>query len=181
MTHKILLAAAGAAAMLFGAQTFALSLTPADATCSGDASPPQDAVFLSAVCNATGLSLQYKDDGSEEGPFAGSYSVEYFNTPQDPSDATLTWNGAGVISCPTCWLVVKGGNQDPQFYGFNLGSWNGMESIVLTGFWPQQGAISHVSIWSDGGDEDVPEPGSLALLGLGLMGLGFSRRRFLKK
>jgi hypothetical protein len=53
-----------------------------------------------------------------------------------------------------------------------------VEDIVLTGFWPNGGAISHVSIWGapedgeeNGGEENgggVPEPGTIALFGVGL-------------
>jgi hypothetical protein len=37
--------------------------------------------------------------------------------------------------------------------------------------------ISHGVLYGMGDDNDVPEPGTLALLGLGLLGLGISRRR----
>jgi hypothetical protein len=37
--------------------------------------------------------------------------------------------------------------------------------------------ISHGVLYGMGDDNDLPEPGTLALLGLGLLGLGISRRR----
>jgi hypothetical protein len=49
---------------------------------------------------------------------------------------------------------------------------------VLTGFWPAQGAISHVSIYTNG-NARVPDGGAtLLLLGIGLSGLAAARRWF---
>lgn len=129
------------------------------------------------------LELLYKQNvgGSEAGSFADFYSTEFFNSPTDPQDGTLTWGGPSAISCPACFLAVKDGNQNPSYYFYDLSGWNGTDTIELVGFWPQQGAISHFSIWGyDGGDGDggdgggdgdggnVPEPGILALFGAGL-------------
>jgi hypothetical protein len=44
--------------------------------------------------------------------------------------------------------------------------------------WTKDGGLISLPIGGD--DDDVPEPGTLALLGLGLLGLGVSRRRLSK-
>jgi hypothetical protein len=70
----------------------------------------------------------------------------------------------------------------------NAGSWVWYKSdgftgsITLPGFDPVSNkfGISHYSLFNTGDgdlDFDAPEPGTLALLGLGLIGLGFTRRR----
>lgn len=60
-------------------------------------------------------------------------------------------------------------------YSFT-GAWN-MGDFLNQNDQPRN--ISHISLWARApqGDNNVPEPGSLALLGFGLAGLGLARRR----
>jgi hypothetical protein len=137
---------------------------------------------------ADDLILYYKSDvsgtsgtGSDSGFFAGSYNTTFSNDADDPEDALIEHISGAFISCPECYLAIKDGSSDPNYYFYDLASWNGLDDIELQDFWPEKGAISHISIWGredgGGGDDEIPEPGILFLMGAGLMGLGYARRR----
>lgn len=129
------------------------------------------------------------DPVTEEGSFRYSYTTQFgfvnSDSATDPSSARITYNGEPDpwIQCPECYLVVKDGAQDPAQYLFDLGYetnsgiWDGRQTIEMTDFWPDQGAISHVAIWWSEQERQVPVPGTLALLGLGLLVLSFAQMR----
>ena len=163
----------------------ALSLPP------GPSNPAAEISTIESVFSVMPglLSLLYKNDvgeGEKDGaPFDPWYETTYANTPDDPSGATIAWQGMGMdpsISCPECYLFVKGGrSQDPNVYIFNLGTaadlalWNGTDDLVLENFWPAQGAISHVAIY--GFVSEIPVPAAFWLFGTALIGfIGISRR-----
>lgn len=194
---KILLAAL-AALVLTAVPAQALMLTP---TTSGMLSGNLGAANCEPGCvydafgllNDGSLSLLYKadvgrDDNDPRGPaptaysgtFAGSYTTVFSNTEFDPSNATISYVAPmPAIVCGTCYLVIKDGNQTPSYYFYNLSlapGWNGNDDIIMSGFWPGDGAISHVAIWG-ASTASVPEPGLLALMGIGLTGMGIGLRR----
>jgi hypothetical protein len=166
--------------LAFSTHAVALSVDPTDAVLFGNetANPAILSIVEPYVAPAT---LQYKANvgSGEEGPLAGSYSTTFLNTPTDPSGATIAYTGGDIVG-PNAWLLVKDGAQEPAWYLFDLTDlgWNGMETLELSGFWPQQGAISYVALY--GNAERVPEPATMLLLGFGLLGLGGLKRRFKK-
>jgi hypothetical protein len=138
---------------------------------------------VETIFGTTGLSELYKSDedggltGSDSGPYAGSYATWFYNSVGDPGNALLFYTGGPDIDCPSCYLAIKDGNSTPGYYFYDLSAWNGTETISMEDFWPGRGAISHISIWGRTTTTNVPEPSTMALLGLGLLAVGFAQRR----
>lgn len=142
------------------------------------------------LTNDGSLSLLYKADFNENeggpalaptytGTFAGSYTTAFSPATEDPTNALIEYIlNSPAIGCPSCYLAIKDGNNTPSYYFFDLSAWNGTETLDLRNFWATgRGAISHVSIWGVASSTSVPEPGTIGLLGLGLLGFAAARRR----
>jgi hypothetical protein len=177
---KLSLATVLALGMTFSAQ--ALSITPATANIATGNQTSQSQINT-AIAPLIGSATElYKQNvgGPEVGSLAGSYTTTFNNTPLDPADATITYNGGSIVG-PTAYLLVKDGNQTPAWYLFDLTAlgWDGIDTLNLTDFWPANGAISHVTLYgTTGPGTSVPDAGStLALLGCAIGSIGLIRRK----
>ena len=178
---KVLLGVLSVALMtsgMFATNAFSYTITPADFEYKGtkqQAYPSwfDDKSFLykAAVGN------QDDPNVSEEGTLRDSYTTVFDENPLDPSKAAITYDLTNSwVDGDTKWLLVKDGNQDPAWYLFDISDWDGTETLELLGFWPQNGAISHVAIYGVA----APIPGAVWLLGSGILGLVGIRRKFRK-
>ncbi len=138
------------------------------------------------VGTSTELVLYYKQDfgGGESGIFSDNYETSFtgFDSSGEPTGADIIHDIGDLvsISCPECYLVVKdGSNGNPSQYIIDLASWNGLDTLSLSGFWDGSGvagAISHVAIYGD--VSAVPVPAAIWLFGTALIGLvGFGKRK----
>lgn len=162
----------------------ALSITPATMPqwtgVENGTSKMFDEIAGKGITLGTEIYKQDQGAGSDAGSLAGYYTTTFFDTPTDPSGATIaqTVAGAPAPSVIAKYLLVKDGKHSPAWYLFDLEAlgWDGMETLSLTTFWPGGGAISHVSL--HGARTSVPDGGATAaLLGLGMLGLAAIRRK----
>ena len=136
------------------------------------------------VGSSSELVLYYKQDfgGGETGFFSDNYETTFTGAvSSEPTGADIVHDIGDLVSinCPECYLVVKdGANGDPSQYIIDLSTWNGLDTLSLSGFWDGSGvagAISHVAIYGD--VSAVPVPAAIWLFGTALIGLVWFDKR----
>ena len=139
------------------------------------------AVIDSKIAATVGSTIaDYKDNtgGSEEGTFSGSYKTTYGIAGLLTESFEITYTGGSFISGGPIYLLVKDGTASPNWYLYDITGWDGKEKIQGQGFFPNQGGISHVAIYGNGGTTNVPDAGTtIALLGAALAGTSYLRRK----
>ena len=144
---------------------------------------PMDADQVEFIVGYNGdLTEVYKQNvrGAEERSFAGSYTTAFSVS---NGTATITYDGAPklLITGAPIYAVAKDGQNAPFSYVWDITGWNGTEQIKMENLWPDQGEISHVSIFTGDRRVTVPDGGaSVAMMGLALGVLSFGRR-FIRK
>ena len=112
----------------------------------------------------------------DEYALAGSYETTWLPTGQKEY-GFVDYVGGDYVAAPA-YLLAKDGAAGWFFYDLTALGWTGTERISLGQLWPNQGEYSHISIYGTKGTSVlIPEPGTMILLGLGLLGVGIVARK----
>jgi hypothetical protein len=113
----------------------------------------------------TGWTLSDKNDDSN-----GDGVINFITAPNN-GNKSGTWAIDTLAGLDNVVITLKAGN------GFGAFLLDLTTNDPLSGTWSSGKGLSHASIYYNGAPTKVPEPSTLALIGLGLLGFGIVRRR----
>ena len=151
--------------------------------------PFEDQIDVNGTFQADDIGFLYDPDPwTEVGEITADGTDGYLTATSDAGWGNIPNSGTYAIDA-SFWDVyeyavismhIGGGNGDPDNWAWLMadGTTSGTWSLdYILGGTEAGGGLSNIKLWGAGEPTDMPEPGTLALLGLGLFGMGMIRRR----